>query len=122
VEIDIPDPEKKIPVYTTAELGIDVGEPTPATELPLAAVSIRGSKASLFALQGDKAHALTLPVKGEAGGSVFLDTSLSAGALVVLQGRTLLNDGDTVVAKQEHAAEPPTTADASTPPHPGSAQ
>jgi len=103
IEIDIPDPTKHIPVYTTAEVGIDVGDPMPATELPLASVSIRGSKASLFEVQNGKAVAKTVKVLGESGGSVFLDpaekTGLKGGAQVVLQGRTLLADGDTVAAK-----------------------
>ncbi len=114
LEIDIADPERAIPVHTTAEISIDVGQPVPATELPLAAVSIRGNKAKLFTLEGDKARAQTVPVKGEAGGSVFLDPSLKPGTLVVLEGRTLLNDKDTVVAKRAEEAEPaPKTADAS---------
>jgi membrane fusion protein (multidrug efflux system) len=98
VEIDIPDPKKHIPVYTTAEIAIDVGDPLPAVELPLAAVSIRGAKANLFVVKDGKASAMTVPVIGEAGGSVFLDPSLR-DATVVLQGRTLLNDGDVVTAK-----------------------
>src|SRR5262249_42931722 len=40
-EIDLSDPSRDIPVGTTAELTIDVGEPIPATEIPLAAASVR---------------------------------------------------------------------------------
>jgi RND family efflux transporter MFP subunit len=101
IEIDIPDPEKGIPVYTTAEIFVDVGQPIPSTELPLTAASIRGEKASLFIVRDGRAHALTVLVHGESGGSVFLDPSLPSGSLVVLEGRTLLNDGDAVSFRME---------------------
>jgi RND family efflux transporter MFP subunit len=100
IEIDISDPRHHIPVYTTAEISIDVGEPVQATELPLAAVSIRGNKASLFTIKDGKAVAKTVPVFGESGGNVFLDPSLAADTPVVLQGRTLLADGDAVESKR----------------------
>jgi RND family efflux transporter MFP subunit len=99
VEIDIHDPTKHLPVYTTAEIAIDVGEPMAATVLPLASVSIRGTKANLFTVKDGKASALTVPVLGESGGDVFLQPTLTGGSQVVLQGRTLLNDGDAVTAK-----------------------
>jgi RND family efflux transporter MFP subunit len=110
IEIDIADPQRHIPVYTTAEIGIDVGEPQPAVELPLAAVSIRGSKASLFTVQNEKARGVSVPVLGESGGNVYLDPSLSPGTAVVLQGKTLLADGDAVVSKRTD--EPSKTAEA----------
>ena len=100
-EIDVPDPSHELPVGTTGEISIDVGEPTPATELPLYATSIRGEKATLFVIEGDVAHARTIRVKGEIGGSVFLATDLKAGSRVVTDGRALLEDGDRVSAKAE---------------------
>ena len=112
IEIDIADKDGAIPVHTTAEISIEVGTPVPATELPLAAVSIRGNKANLFTVEGGKAHSQTVPVKGEIGGNVFLDPSLKPGTLVVLEGRTLLADKDLVAAKQLDDAAPK-TADAS---------
>jgi hypothetical protein len=112
VEIDIDDAQKHLPVYTTAEIGLDVGEPTPALELPLAAVSIRGTKATLFTVKGDKAHLISVLMKGEAGGSVFLETdaTLDPSTPVVLQGRTLLSEGDAV--SLSHPDGGPRTADA----------
>jgi hypothetical protein len=95
-----------VPVYTTAEIGIDVGQPQPATELPLAAASIRGEKASLFIVEGGKVRSVTAEVKGESGGSLYLDPSFRAGTAVVLEGRTLLADGDAVVAKPLAEAPP----------------
>ncbi len=103
-EIDIPDPKHELPVGTTGEISIDVGEPAPATVLPLYAATIRGDKASLFVIDGDVAHARTIPVKGEVGGTVFLAPDLQAGARVVTEGRALLDDGDRVLAKVEAVA------------------
>jgi RND family efflux transporter MFP subunit len=108
-EIDIPDPGHELPVGTTGEIRIDVGEPVPATELPLYATSIRGEKAILFVVDGDVAHTRTVVVKGEIGGTVFLATDLAAGARVVTDGRALLEDGDRVSVKEA----PPTTTSAS---------
>jgi hypothetical protein len=109
-EIDIPDPQRQIPVGTTGEVHIDVGEPVAATEIPLAAASVRGDKASVYVIEGDVAKKRTIPMKGEIGGSLFLDPELKAGAKIVTEGRALLNDGDKVVAKEIAI---PTTSDAS---------
>jgi RND family efflux transporter MFP subunit len=99
LEIDIPDPARSIPVGTTAEMLIEVGEPAPATEIPLVAASVRGSKATVFVVQGETARKAVYAVKGEQGGSLFLDPSLPAGGRVVTEGRALLTDGDRVEAK-----------------------
>ncbi len=99
-EIDIPDPGHTLPVGTTGEIGIDVGEPVAATELPLYATSIQGDKAILFVIDGDVAHSRTVPVRGEVGGNVFLAPDLKAGSRVVTDGRALLEDGDRVSAKE----------------------
>jgi membrane fusion protein (multidrug efflux system) len=108
-EIDLPDPNHELPVGTTGEISIDVGEPVAATELPLYAASIRGEKAIAFVVEGDVAHSRTLGVKGEVGGSLFLEPDLKPGSLVVTDGRALLEDGDRVVVKQAPRA-PGTTA------------
>jgi RND family efflux transporter MFP subunit len=102
-EVDLPDPERKIPVGTTGEAHLDVGKPEPATEIPLHAASVRGTKATLFVAEGDVARARTVDVKGEVGGSLFVDPSLPAGTLIVTEGRALLSDGDRVRAKPEPA-------------------
>jgi membrane fusion protein (multidrug efflux system) len=99
LEIDVPDPDRSLPVGTTAELGIDVGEPTPATEIPLIAASVRGSKATVFVVDGQQAKKAVYTIKGERGGQLFLDPSLPAGSHVVTEGRSLLKDGDRVEAK-----------------------
>jgi RND family efflux transporter MFP subunit len=97
-ELDVPDPEKTIPVGTTGEIRIEVGEPFPALAVPLAAVAVRGSKASLFVVEGNVAHARVLPVQGELGGDIFLAPQLPPGSKIVTEGRALLSDGDRVAA------------------------
>lgn len=99
-EIDVPDPKREIPVGTTGEVRIDVGTPLPTTEVPLHAATVRGAKASLFVVEGDVARSKTFAVKGEANGSLYLETALAAGTQVVSEGRGLLDDGDRVTPKR----------------------
>jgi RND family efflux transporter MFP subunit len=101
-EIDVPNRARTIPVGTTAELAIDVGEPVSAIELPLLATTVRGSKASLFVVEDRTAHARVLPLLGEREGTVYVAPELEEGARVVTEGRALLNDGDKVRAQLEH--------------------
>ncbi|HEX4337106.1 MAG TPA: efflux RND transporter periplasmic adaptor subunit [Polyangiaceae bacterium] len=102
-EVDVPNTDRSIPVGTTAELAIDVGEPASAVAVPLQATSIRGTKASVFVVENGVAHARVVPVLGERAGTVFLDPSLSAGALVVTEGRALLEDRDKVHSEVDEA-------------------
>jgi RND family efflux transporter MFP subunit len=101
IEIDVPDPERALPVATTAELEIDVGAPADVTEVPLLAASVRGSKATVYVVDGEAAHKKVFAVTGERGASLFLETKLGAGSHVVTEGRALLADGDRVSAKLE---------------------
>jgi RND family efflux transporter MFP subunit len=111
LEIDVPDPDRSLPVGTTAELTIEVGQPTPATEVPLIAASVRGAKATVFVVDGQQiAKKSTYGVQGERGGSLFLDPGLPAGSRVVTEGRALLKDGDRVDARLEASSK----ADATT--------
>ena len=111
VEIDVPDPERSLPVGTTAELAIDVGEPRPATEIPLVAASVRGLKATVFVVEGRQAKKAVYTVEGERGGHIFLDPSLPSGSRVVTEGRALLKDGDRVeVAVDAEPTAPGTVA------------
>jgi hypothetical protein len=66
---------------------------------------VRGSKAVLYVVEGDTARSKTLKVLGESGGSLFVETALPAGALVVSEGRALLSDGDKVTAKTVEVAK-----------------
>ena len=102
VEIDIPDPKHEIPVGTTGELRVDVGEPIPATEVPLAAANVTDTKSTLYVVDGDMAHGKTFVALGEAQGMLFVKPGdLAPGALVVTQGRSVLKDGDHVLSKVE---------------------
>ena len=101
LEIDVPDPDRSLPVGTTAELTVDVGQPIAATEVPLLAASIRGVKATVFVVEGQTVRKRVYAVKGERGGSLFLDPGLPAGSRVVTEGRALLQDGDRIDAQLE---------------------
>jgi RND family efflux transporter MFP subunit len=105
MEIDVPDPDRSLPVGTTAEIELDVGAPTAATEVPLIAASVRGPKATVFVIQGQTARKAVYTVKGERGGDLFLDPSLPSGTHVVTEGRALLKDGDRVEAKLDLPVE-----------------
>lgn len=102
VEIDVEDTARSIPVWTTAELSLDVGTPTPASALPLSAASIRASKAQVFVVKGQAAHAALARVVGESGGTLYVDPAqLPAGTQIVTDGRTILGDGDAISATVE---------------------
>jgi RND family efflux transporter MFP subunit len=96
VEIDVPDPTQSLPVGTTAEIDVDVGEPVAATEIPLIAASVRGGSATVFVADGGKARKVVCGVKGERGASLFVEPSLNPGERVVTEGRAGLQDGDRI--------------------------
>jgi RND family efflux transporter MFP subunit len=98
-EIDVPNANHLLPVGATSSLTIEVGEPQPATRVPLRAATLRGDQASLFVVDGDVAKRAVVPVLGESGGQLFVDPKLSNGARVVVEGRALLDDGDRVAAR-----------------------
>ncbi len=103
-EVDLADPDRTIPVGTTGDVHLDVGDPVPATAIPLFAAAVRGKKATVYVVEGGVAHLRTLEVKGEAGGTLYVDTQLAPGTHIVTEGRALLADGDKVSVKEERAA------------------
>lgn len=107
-EIDLSAALGSIPVGTTAELNIEIGEAQPATEIPLRAAAVRGESATLFVVKDGVSHKLKIDVMGEAGGSLFVAPTLIAGTHVVTEGRALLKDGDSVVDKLEPVRPAPT--------------
>lgn len=112
-ELDVSDPKRSIPVGTTGELRIEVGDPVPASEIPLYAASVRGAKASIFVVEGDIARARVVPVRGEISGRLYLDADLKPGTQIVTEGRALLSDGDHVTAtlsKEALAPQPSSSA------------
>ena len=56
--------------------------------------------ATIFVVEDGIAHARTLRVRGERGGSLYFDThDLEPGTSIVTEGRALLVDGDRVLAR-----------------------
>jgi RND family efflux transporter MFP subunit len=99
IEIDVPDPDRSLPVGTTAELTIEVGQPAAATEVPLVAASLRGARATLYVVDGaGVAHKAVYGTLGERAGTLYVDPALRAGSRVVTEGRAQLKDGDRVEA------------------------
>ncbi len=98
-EVDLEDTKGEIPVGTTAEIVVSAAEPVDALEIPLTAAKIRGSKATVFVVEGGIAKSQTLRVLGEVGGSLYVASDLPEGAQIVTQGRSLLANGDKVVVK-----------------------
>jgi multidrug efflux pump subunit AcrA (membrane-fusion protein) len=105
LEVDVPDPERTLPVGTTAEIALDVGEPVRATEIPLVAASVRGNEATVFVVDHDLARKGVYLVQGERGGRLFVEPALRPGSRVVTEGRALLRDGDRVEAQLEAAPD-----------------
>lgn len=108
IEVDLPNRDHVIPVNTTAELRLDVGQASPATQIPLNAAEVRGDKATIFLVEGNIAHQKVFKMLGEREGQLFLDTALQPGAVVVTEGWSALIEGDRVQAKilQASAAPP----------------
>jgi membrane fusion protein (multidrug efflux system) len=97
-ELDVPDPDRTLPVGTTGELRIEVGEPTKASVIPLSAATVRGSKVTVFVVSGDTAHVKVVPLLGERVGMLYVTDALTPGSRIVTDGRALLSDGDKVTA------------------------
>lgn len=98
LEIDIDNALKTLPVGTTVELALDVGEPQKAQQIPLSAATVRSDKATVYLLDGKIAKRKVLLVLGERAGQLFVRPDLPVGAQVVTEGRTTLHDGDRVQA------------------------
>jgi RND family efflux transporter MFP subunit len=100
VEVDLDNAHHDIPVNTTGEVKIQVGQPKAAAAVPLVAASISGAKAALFVVDGAVAHKKTFAILGEEGSTLYLETALPPGSRVVTEGRALLSDGDRVAPKE----------------------
>lgn len=104
-EIDLSDDQRRIPVGTTAELNIELGEQQAATTVPLRAALVRGDSATVFVIQEGAAHKRKVEVLGESNGLLFLSPKVAAGMHVVTEGRSLLKDGDRVLEQPEAATQ-----------------
>ena len=101
-EVDVADPNRAIPVGTTGIIHIEVGRPTPASELPVYAATVTDRKASLYVVEQGVAYKRDVTVLGEVGGSLFVQLAqLPAGTAVVTEGRALLGNKDRVRAKPD---------------------
>jgi membrane fusion protein (multidrug efflux system) len=100
VEIDLADPKREIPVNTTGEVRVEVGEPIRAIMVPLAAASITGSKAALFVVDGEVVHQSRLKILGEVGSDLFVEPTIQAGTPIVTEGWSTLAEGEHVATKQ----------------------
>ena len=98
IEIDLADPNREVPAWTTAEISLDVGQPTPASALPVIAATVRGTKVNVFAVKDGVAHSVVAKLLGERDGVLYVDPSLTAGTQVVTEGRGVLEDKDKVTA------------------------
>ena len=97
-EIDLPDAKRSIPVSTTAEVILNVGEPLAASEIPLLAASTRGELATVFVVDGEVARKRRVAILGESEGRLFVVRSaLRPGSAVVTEGRALLQDGERIL-------------------------
>ena len=98
-EVDIDNADRAIPVGTSVEMLILENEGSNVIHLPSAAAKVEGARATLFVLEGDRARKKVLRFLGEREGELYLSPDLPPGALVVLDGREQLEDGDQVVVK-----------------------
>ncbi len=104
-EIDLGNDNRALPVGTTARLTIEVGQPEPATRVPLRAATMRGKNATIYVVDGDVAKKEVVPIIGERSGGLLLSPKLAGGTQVVVEGRALLDDGDRVAPKPMTAGE-----------------
>jgi RND family efflux transporter MFP subunit len=101
-EVDLPNPGQVIPVDTTGEATLGVGDAVRATEIPLYAATVKSGRATVFVVAGDLVRSRVVAQLGEVGGALFVDPSLESGSHVVTEGRALLSDGDRVAAVPDH--------------------
>jgi len=79
-------------------MSIKVGTPEPSTIVPGNAASVRETSATLFVVDGTHAKKVVVSVKGESLGTLYMDPTLKPGTRIVTEGRSLLADGDAIVA------------------------
>lgn len=104
IEVDLADANREIPVNTTGEVHVEVGDAVPATAIPLDAASISGLKAAIFVVEDGIARKTTYRTLGERDATLYLDPALRPGVPVVLEGRAVLADGDRVTPRPAPSA------------------
>jgi membrane fusion protein, multidrug efflux system len=118
LEVDLADKERAIPVNTTGEATIEVGEPIRATAIPLPAASITGKQAAVLVVDGGVAHKKTFPVLGERGSDLYVASDLKPGSLVVTEGRFALANGEAVTPHEVAYGKELSTIDSASPKKP----
>ncbi|HJV89527.1 MAG TPA: efflux RND transporter periplasmic adaptor subunit [Holophagaceae bacterium] len=98
-EVDLPNPDRRLPTGTTAEIGVESDQKEAALAIPVAAASVKGTKATVFVAEGTKAKRVVLTVLGEREGQLFVKPDLPTGAMIVLEGRNQLQDGDAIAPR-----------------------
>ena len=106
-EVDLPDPDRTLPVGTTAELVVAASAPIPAVVIPLTAGEVKGNRATLFLAENERARKVVMDVLGQKGGSLFLEPTLADRTLVVTEGRALLKEGDHLHVLVDRSAKAP---------------
>ncbi|HET9929991.1 MAG TPA: efflux RND transporter periplasmic adaptor subunit, partial [Polyangiaceae bacterium] len=105
-EVDIEPQKRDLPVGTSAQIELEVGEAADAVEIPLTSARVRGKSATLFVVDGNTARKREVKVLGERGGSLFVTGEVAPGNLVVTEGRGLLANGDAVIVKDVSKEKP----------------
>ena len=99
IEIDVENQAQTIPVWTTADVSLDNGTPVPASALPLAAASVHAGKATVFVDHAGRAQQTRANVIGESVDTLYVDAAtIAPGTAVVVDGHSLLVDGDAIAA------------------------
>lgn len=101
VEADLGNDDAALPAGTTAEIFVEVGAPRRVTRVPLVAARVKGSTATLFVVEGDRAYQREFRVVGEQGAQLFVDAELPGETRVVTEGRSQLRQYDQVEARLE---------------------
>ena len=105
-ELDLENQDRSLPVGTTAEMLILETGGRKVIELPSAAARVEGTRATVFVVEGDRVHKKVLQFLGERDGQLYLSPEVPEGTLVVLDGRTQLQDGDRVLASPALSVAP----------------
>ena len=105
-EVDVEPQHRDLPVGTSAQIELEVGEAVEAIEVPLTSARVRGKSATLFVVEGNTARKREVKVLGERGGSLFVTGDIAPGSSIVTEGRSQLANGDAVIVKDVTSEKP----------------